>query len=170
MGLHAQCQSFHATHNEEEVPGRGDRADGVFDVAQLFRQIGSIGHQRPTNHIAVPAVILGRAIRDNICPQRQRLHQVWRGKGIVDDRQCLVGFCDGTQCGDVGDAQHRIGGRLDPEQFGRAGECRSHGCLVGHVDEGRGDAVLGEDFGEQAVRAAVDIITGDDVITGREHV
>ena len=168
--LHAQRQRFDTTHNQEQIPWCGYRTDGVFDVAQAFGQLGIVGHERAANHVAVSAVVFGGAIADDVGTECEWLHQIGRGKGIVDHRQGIVPLGNLAEGGDVGHTQHGIGGAFHPEQFGVIGHGCSHCCLVGDIHKGGRHAMVGKNLGEQAVCAAIDVVTGHHMVARGEQV
>ena len=73
---------------------------------------------------------------------------------------------DAGERGDVGDAEQRVGRRLDPDELGAAGPDRGpHGVDVGDRRRGRSPAPQrSSDLGEQPERAAVGVVGDDDVV------
>ena len=113
------------------------------------------------------AQVLGGGVDHHVGPQRQRLLQVRRRERVVHHEQRADLVRRLGQRADVGDAEQRVGGRLDPDHGGLpGGEPLAHGR---HVRD-RGHAVVqppaGEHPGEQPVRAAVGVVRDEHVITG----
>ena len=76
---------------------------------------------------------------DDVGAERDRLLQVARRERVVDDEERALGVRDLGDAGDVGDAEQRVGRRLDPDQLGDARpDRRAH--VVDLVD--RGDGVV----------------------------
>ena len=70
----------------------------------------------------------------------------------------------------VDQPQHRIGGRLEPDQLGRGPK---PGLDVGggaHVDEADLDAEGPDDSVEEAVGSTVDVVSADDVVPGAQGI
>jgi hypothetical protein len=75
---------------------------------------------------------------------------------------------DGRHFADVDERERRVRGRLDPDELGGGAD------QLGDVDfdaraEGHLDVVRKGDFGEVAMRAAVDVGHGNDVRAARER-
>ena len=67
--------------------------------------------------------------------------------------------------GDVDQLEHRVGGRLQPDQLGASAAARASTLLDRpHVDEGDLDAQRPHHGVEQAVGAAVDVVAAQDVV------
>jgi hypothetical protein len=67
-------------------------------------------------------------VHHDVGAERDGLLQVGRGEGVVDDEQRAGVVRHLGERGDVGDAQQRVGGRLDPDDPGRAG--RTAACMA----------------------------------------
>ena len=102
--------------------------------------------------------------------QRQRLLEVGRGEGVVDDEQGAGVVGDRGERLDVADVEQRVGGRLDPDELRLArADRRAHRVDVGD----RGRAVLEPphplDLVEEAEGAAVRVVGDDHVVAGPAH-
>src|SRR4029077_3700705 len=77
-----------------------------------------------TQHIAMPAKVLGGAVHDDIDPVCERPLTHGRGKGVIayDERAAVVS--EGSELLQVDDVQERIGRCLDPQEPRAAGAPR----------------------------------------------
>ena len=76
----------------------------------------------------------------------------------------------GGEPGDVGDAQERVRGRLDPHDPRRALlEGGLHRGQVAHVDDAEADAPRAQDAGDEAMRAAVHVAAEEHLVAGAQH-
>lgn len=107
--------------------------------------------------------VLCHAVHDDVRAVRERVLQVRREEGVVDYDQDVVGVGDGGDGADVDEAERRVRGRFDPDQF-RRGWLDQRGQVVRDAGrEGHGDAVRGRHSCEIPVRSAVHVGHGDDV-------
>ncbi len=131
------------------------------------RVLRGADHERAPDHVGVTADVLGGGVHDDVGPECQRVLQVRRGEGVVDDQQRTAVVGDPGQRSDVRDAEQRVGGRLDPEHPGPARPDRRRDRL--EVTQRHGGVLhpprLG-DLGEQTVGAAVGVVGQDDVLAG----
>ena len=80
--------------------------------------------------VAVAVQELGRAVQHDVGAERERLLHVGAGERVVDDHAHAVAVGDLAGRRDVGDAQHRVGGRLDEQVLRRRRERRRDGVEV----------------------------------------
>ena len=133
VAVHAYAERLEAAVRQEGVERSGDRAHGVLVEADLLGELEVAHDDRSPDDVAVPADVLGRRVHDHVGAERERLLEVGRGEGVVDDEQGARVVRDGGQRLDVADGEHRVGGRLDPHQLGAAGlDGRGDGVGVGH--------------------------------------
>ena len=85
----------------------------------------------------------------------------------VEQRAGLVG--EVGQRRDVGDAEQRVGGRLDPDHLRLVGDRGPHRVEVGQRDRGVGQPPALEHLVEQAVGAAVRVVREHHVVTRVEQ-
>ncbi len=72
-------------------------------------------------------------------------------------------------CPQVGDTQQRVGWRLEPDQARLRGKCFCHILRIGCVDEVEVQSEGTENLIEKSICPAVDIISGQHVIAGLQH-
>ena len=128
----------------------------VTRLAVAGRGVGG-DHHRAADDVAVTAGVLGGRVHHDVGAERDRLLQVGRGEGVVDDEQRTRLVGDGRDRLDVGDAEQRVGGRLDPDHPGLGPDGGAHRLDVGDG----GDRVLHPprpgDLVEQPVGASVGV-------------
>ena len=121
----------------------------------------------------MPGQVFGGGVEHDVGAQVERLLQIRRDEGVVDDHDRAVPVRDARDCGDVVDLQQRIGQRLHVHgargrrqvvaahgPFERGFVLRVHGC----AEQPPAPEVLVE----QRIRAAVDVRADDDAVVGRE--
>ena len=113
----------------------------------------------PPTTSRVAAAVLGRRVRDDVGAERERLLQVGRGEGVVDDEQRARLVGDLGERGDVGDAEQRVGRASRPRRSWccRAGSRRAPASTSAIGGDGVVDAPRLGDLVEQAVGAAVGV-------------
>ena len=123
--------------------------------------------RRAADDVAVPAGVLRRRVHHDVGAQRDRLLQVGRGEGVVDDeeRAALVG--DPRERRDVGDAEQRVGRASRPRSSwsARARAPRAPRRRRPRRRWGAPCPTAGH-LGEQPVGAAVRVVGDDDVVAG----
>ena len=125
---------------------------------------------RPADDVTVAAAVLRGRVHDDVSAQGQRLLEVGRGERVVHRENGAGLMSHGREGGDVGDAQQRVGRRLDPDDLGLAGpDGGPHGLDVGDP----GSRVLHpprkSNLAQQAVGAAIGIGGNDHVVTGPQQ-
>ena len=119
------------------------------------------------DHVGVAAGVLGRRVHDDVGAQRQRLLEVRRGEGVVDDEQRAGVVGDRRERLDVADVEQRVGRRLEPDQLGLPGADRgAHRVDVGDRGGGVLDAPRLLDLREQPEGAAVRVVGEHHVVAG----
>ena len=117
--------------------------------------------------VGVPAAVLRGGVDDDVGAEGQRLLEVRRGEGVVDDEQRAGLVGDRGERLDVADVEQRVGGRLDPHQPGRTRPDRGpHRVEVGHRRRAVLEAPALLDLVEQPEGAAVRVV-GDDHVVAR---
>ena len=119
---------------------------------------------------AVSTEVLGGRVHDDVGALSDRLDQVRRGDGVVDDQRHTVLVGDRGDTGDVQDVDLRVGDRLGEERLGVGTHRGPPGVqVVGVLDEADLDTELGQRVVEQVVGAAVEPGAGHDVVArGRQ--
>ena len=74
-----------------------------------------------------------------------------------------------TMAGDIGQAQQRVGGRLEPDQARGRQQRGLDGGQVGHIDHGEGQAEALPFALEEPVGAAIDVAAHQHVVAGRQQ-
>ena len=105
----------------------------------------------------------------DIGTQIQRLLQRRRCEGVV--HQELHGMLGNHLCHgrDIGDAQQRIGGCLQPDQLGLGGDGGANGVDVGHRNRCVANSPLREHLVDQPEGAAIGVVGDDQVIAGAQQ-
>jgi hypothetical protein len=107
---------------------------------------------------------------DEVPAVRQRRLQVRRREGVVGHRQRPALLGERGDGGEVEATQQRVGRRLQHDQLRVRLERGRHLRVVGHVDERRRHAELLVQGLQDAVRAAVQVVAGDDVVAAAQQV
>ena len=115
------------------------------------------------DHVGVAAEVLGRRVDDEVGSERERLLQVGRGEGVVDDEEGADGVRSVGGAADVDDVQERVRRRLDPDEPHLLVEMRRQ-VLVELVGRDVGEAVSLRlvDLRGHPVDAPVDVGDQDD--------
>lgn len=108
-------------------------------------------------------------MQHDVGPEVERVLQVRRGESIVDADQDAAFAGDGAYGGNIHDAEHGVGWRFDPEQFGVGADLAGHTGSVRHVDKAAFQAPLSENSDHLAVRAAVQVIDGQHFVAARQQ-
>ena len=151
----------HPAHVDQRIPPDAVDEPGVAD-------------DRTAEGVTVAVDVLREGVDDEVGPVVERPVERGRGEGAVDreDRAHLVRDIGETP--DVGDLRGGIGDGLDVDHARLGPQRRPHRSGIGHVDEGRLDAVpLRQQLTEQAPHGFVSHVGDDDVIAalqeGEEH-
>ena len=168
--LHPHREGLHPAQGQPVVERAGHRADRVLGERQLLGQGVVAGHQGAADHVGVPAEVLGRGVQHDVRAEGERLLQVGRGEGVVDDEAHVRRARDVRERGDVRDAQQRVRRRLAPDDAGGGPQGRAQGVDVAEVDRGVLHAPRREHLVDQPERAAVGVVREHDVVAGgQEH-
>lgn len=98
--------------------------------------------------------------------QLQRILQVGRGKGVVDDDLGVASRLNNLRdCGDIRDRRRWVGWGLQPNELGVLFQRRLHRRGIGGIDDGQLDTPLAVVMMQEAIHAAVGIVAEDDVVT-----
>ena len=120
------------------------------------------GYHGTTDHVTVTVEVLGGRMHHEVGAQRDGTLPGRRQEGVVDSDQRACGMGTLRQRRDVGDAQQRIAGGLDPHQRCGLGE-RGFKCLAiskAHKVDLQFAAPL--PGGKQTVGAAIAVVRGYD--------
>ena len=153
---------------EEGVERPGDGAHGVLVEADLLGEVEVAHDDGSADDVAVPTDVLGRRVQHHVGAEGERLLEVGRGEGVVDDEQ---------GAGVVGDASpaprcrrsSSIGlvGVSTQTSLVRPGLDRG-GHRVDVGDRGRAEVEAPDlgDLVEEPERAAVGVVGDDGVVAG----
>ncbi len=117
--------------------------------------------------------VFSDGVDDNVGTEEQRLLVYGGHESVIhDDANGGIGGFDALTGGlDVGDAEGRISGCLDPNQFSFGSDSLNHISNFVHIDHGDGVAAsLRSHLVQEAIGAAVDVVDGDNVAAGTEGV
>ena len=84
-------------------PWERDSALGLYEQLNPLCEVRvRVPHrERAADHVIVSAEVLGRALDDDVCAERERLLRVRREEGIVRDEECAVRVGNGGECADI---------------------------------------------------------------------
>ena len=121
MPLHAERQGAQAAQREKAAERIEHAAGGVLQEAQPVDEIGVVAHDRgAADDVGMAADVFGHRMDDDVEAELQRPLHRGRSEGIVGDRDQAALSADLGDRREVGDAQQRIAGRLDPDHPRRA--------------------------------------------------
>ncbi len=116
---HALKANFEGLQAAQHLPGlerSDDRAGHLAPVAHSRCQLDARRRDVPEQDIGMARDALGVGDHDQVCSERERSLAQRRSGCVVDRHQRAFGVCAPSHCRDVGQFQHRIGRRLDPDQ------------------------------------------------------
>ena len=154
----------------QQSNGPGHRAHRVLGERQLLGELVVVGDQRAADDVGVAAEVLRGGVQHDVGAERERLLQVGRGEGVVDDepRAGLARATSATAAmsampssGFVG-VSHQTTRVVGPQR-------RAQGVEVGEVDRRVLDAPRREHLVDQPERAAVGVVRDDDVVAGAQQ-
>lgn len=161
-------ESFEAAVSEPAVKGARNGSDGVLEEFQtVVERVGIVGCHAH-EHVGVAVDVFGDGVHDNVGAVGEGVLDIGGHEGVVDDDEDAVLVGDVGDGADVDEREGRVGRGFDPDEFGpvgldHAGDVEFDGGRKGDLDAvGRGD------FGEVAMRAAVDVGDGNDMASGSE--
>ena len=162
-------EGFQTAHDQPAVERGERRAGGQPDESQFVGEFRGTGNQYAGDGVVVAGDVFCRTVQDDVRAERDRALENGGQESVVHDQQEPVLF---RQFGDGGDVAHmheRVGRRFDEY---RAGFRADQGADVVDVGGGRAvecDTVFGGYTREQAERAAVKVVGGDDVLARRKQ-
>src|SRR5262249_42923853 len=116
-------------------------------------------------HIAMSTQILGRGVNDNICAQIQRILQVWRHQAVVHRKQRAMLMDKISQSRYIDDPQQGIGWCLNMNEASSWANVPAKALEIRRVAVANLNSAAVQDLGKQTVAAAVEIVTGEDLIS-----
>ena len=152
----AEVQGLETSVGQPGVEGRRDGADGVLEESQAILELVGVEGGDTHDDVAVAVDVLGDGVDDNVGAKVERVLDVGREEGVVDDDLDAAFVSLGDDLADVYQAEGRVAGGLNPDEAGVVGD------VLGDVDldlrrEGDLDAVRLGDLGEVSVGATVDV-------------
>lgn len=114
----AKVQRFEAPVCEPAVEWRRHGADGVLQEGEPLVEGWGVECRGAHEHVRVAVDILCYAVYHNVGAVVERVLDVRGEEGVVDDDHYAVVVGDGGDSADVDEGERRVGGRLDPDQFG----------------------------------------------------
>src|ERR687889_1849708 len=170
MLAHANGEGLEAAEHEPGVDGAWYGAGGVLVELDPFLELLVRGRDSPADDVRMAAHVLGRRVDHDVSAKNERVLEVRRGEGVVHGDEGAPLVCHFRELRYVGEGEHRVGRGLDPEQprlgpqrFFDGGSLR--GIRVGELKS----AGAWEDLIEEAIGAAVEVVSGDNVVTRREE-
>jgi hypothetical protein len=165
--VHPDAEGLQAAVGQEAVEGAGHGAHRVLVEGDRLRQVEVSDHDGAADHVAVPTDVLGRRVHHDVGAEGERLLQIRRREGVVDDQQRAGLVGDLSEPLDVGDGQQRVGRGLDPQDLRLPGPDRgAYRVDVADV----GGAVLEtptlRDLVEEPEGAAVRVVGDHGVVAG----
>ena len=172
--LDPQREGAQPAQREPGLPRPGDGAAGGAAGVEPAAQLGVGGHRRAHDEVGVAGEVLRHRVHDDVGALGERALRQRRREGVVHHREHPGGTGRGGQRGDVGDLEHGVGRRLDPQQGGgrpvRGGERGDDGVGVGDVDLAHDAALPGGELVRGGERGQVGVARGDDGGAGRGQV
>ena len=169
VALHPQVQGFEAAQHQKAVLRAGSAAAGVLQKPQALMQLVVLHHKGAHHGVGVAGHVLGERVHHDVGAQIERRLQVGRTERVIDGQQRpgLLGHGGGGP--DVDDVEQRVSRCLNPDELGLRADFFAHRAHVAHRHEVKLDAVGRENFGEEAVGAAVEVVGADDLVAGLEQ-
>lgn len=161
----SQFEGFDATAEEEGFEGAEDGSGGVLDKVELVEEVAGAGDEGTGEAIAVSTQVFSGGMHDEVGTELEGAAEDGGGESIIDCEEDVVLFCDLGDAGDIGDGHEWIPDAFDPDHFGIGSDGMLDRIEVGGGLEGDIDTGSVADAVEEAVGAAVDIASGEEVIT-----
>lgn len=151
-----EVQGLEATVSKPGVEGGGDGSDSILEEGETLVDLVRVERGNTHHDVRVTVDVLGHTVDDDVGAKVERILDVGRKEGVVNNDEDPVAMSSGDDCTDVDKAQGWVAGRLDPDQSGLVGDVL---CDVDLNLRGEGDAdTMGLcDLGEVAVSSSVDI-------------
>ena len=171
VALHADGQRLHAAEDEPAVERSRHRAEGLLQEPEALGDGRIVGRGEPADHVGMPAEVLRGRVDDDVGAQLVgALEKRGRERRVDDDHRAdrvrgLGGLLD------VDQVQERVRRRLQPDDArGVVEVLLQPGLDLRSGEERELVALRLVDLGEHPVRAAVDVVHGDDAVARLEQV
>ena len=106
-------------------------------------------------------------MNDDVGAELERSLKDRRGKRVVHREEQAVGPRHLADSGEVCQPHHGIRGRFNKDHLSVVGDGRGHAFRVSHVYEREGHSESTEDLVHQTMRAPVDVLAADYVVSCR---
>ena len=103
----------------------------------------------------MPANIFGCRVNHYVGPMRDRLPEIGRHSGRINDHRHTGSVGDRRDALKVEHIKARVAHQLKEEGLGALVDRRCEAVVVAGIDKARGDAELGQGMAKQVIRAAV---------------
>lgn len=164
MGVHSEGECFDASEDEETVLGSRAGAEGVLEEGDFFGPRGVFGDEGPADDVGMAIDVFGCGVEDDVDAEIEGALETGGEEGVVAEGGDGFFFGEFGDGGEVEEVHEGVGGSLGPEESGIGADGIGESVEVAHVDEIDGDAEVGDDFGEEAVGTAVEVIMDEDVV------
>ena len=167
-GVDAQRQGFDAFEQEPGVEGR-DRGAGIADegLQRVLDPFGAAEH-RATENASLAVDMFGAGVDDDVGAELEGFLQQRGGEDVVDHDDCAGRVGEVGHRLEVDDFEHRVRGGFEQDEVSRGGQGGAPLRHVGAVDEFGGDAVAGQQGGDDPVAGTEEGAGGDDAVAGLE--
>ena len=135
---HPDRERLDPAQHQPGVERSGDRPERLLEEVETFRECVVVGRDESADRVAVAAEVLGGRVHDDVRAQRERLLQVRRREGVVDDEERAHRMGSVGGAADVDHVQQRVRRRLHPDEPHRVVEVRREFLVElrsGHVRE-----------------------------------
>ena len=85
VAVHPHRERLHAAEHEPRVERSGHRAERLLQEREPLRDRVVVRREEAADDVRVPADVLRRRVEDDVGAERERLLEVRRGEGVVDD-------------------------------------------------------------------------------------
>jgi hypothetical protein len=166
---HPQRQRLDAAGEQPGLEGREHRAGGELQEAHAFRELGLGEHHDAREQVGVAAEVLRRRVHDDVGAVLDRAEVDRAREGRVDDERDPELVRQEADRPQVHDATGGVDRRLEEDGARLLPEAAAPRARLERVDERHADAEGRELLAEQAVRAAVEHVTRQQVVARPEQ-
>ena len=116
VALHPHGEGLHPAQHEPRVERPRDRAERLLQEAEALRDRRVVRAREAADDVRVAAEVLRRRVEDDVGAERERLLEIRRGEGVVDDED-RAGRVGGVRDrADVDEVEQRVRRGLDPDE------------------------------------------------------
>ena len=113
---HPDGERLQAAEHEPRVERARHGAERLLQEAEALGDRGVVRAGEAADDVGVPAEVLRRRVHDDVGAELERLLEVRRREGVVDDEQRAGGVRGIGRGPDVDDVEQRVRRRLDPDE------------------------------------------------------